>query len=236
MLSFNHIILLIICAVMVTIGVCVSVKLKLSSRNASIIFFIICCISEIVKDLSNIIPSSFGGYVLDPFDIPLHLCSIVIFAMFYIVVTKNSESREHIKTAVVVIGLVAPILALLIPAEGVKFNKVITYQYFGYHSALSWYSLHLVLTKQVTFGLKEYIRDLKYLGITLMTLLYLNSALSAYGVNYCYLREPPLEGLPILNLNHGWLAYFITLLLVGIISVTIVHLPSLIKEIRNNKR
>ncbi len=236
MFSLNHIILLILCAVTVVIGVSITVKLKLSSRKASVIFFVICCISEIVKDFSNIIPSNFGGFVLDPFDIPFHLCSIVIFAMFYIVVTKNDESREHIKTAVAVLGLVAPILALLIPAEGVSFNKVITYQYFGYHAALFWYSLHLVLTKQVTFGLKEYIRNLKYLGITVMALLYLNSAFSAYGVNFCFLREPPLDGLPILNLNHGWALYFITLLLIGIISVTIVHLPGLIKEIKNNKK
>lgn len=236
MFSLNHLILLIVCAIIVAIGVSITVTLKLSSQKVSIIFFIICCISEIVKDLNNIIPSNFGGFVLDPFDIPLHLCSIVIFAMLYIVVTKNDESREHIKTAVVVIGLVAPILALLIPTEGVNLNKVITYQYFGYHTALFWYSLHLVLTKQVTFGLKEYIRNLKYLGITVMTLLYLNSAFSAYGVNYCYLREPPLKGLPILNLDHGWPVYFITLLLIGVISVTVVYLPSLINEIKNNKK
>lgn len=236
MFSFNHIILLIACAAFVAIGGTISVKLNLSSHKVSVIFFILCCISEIVKDLNNIIPSSFGGYILDPFDIPLHLCSVVIFAMLYIVVTKNNEGREHIKTAVTVIGLISPILALLIPAEGVNLNKAITYQYFGYHAALFWYALHLVLTKQVTFGLKEYIRNLKYMGITVVTLLYLNSALSVYGVNYCYLREPPIAGLPILNLNHGWTVYFITLLLVGIVSVTIVHLPSLIKELKKNKR
>ena len=233
MFTSNHIILLAICATAVAIGLFISVKSGLSSKKASLLFFVICCASEIIKDLCNIIPSSFGGYVLDPFDIPLHLCSIVIFAMLYIVATKNDENREHIKTGVVVIGLVAPVFALLIPAEGVDFCAVITYQYFIYHAVLSWYSLHLVLTKQVKFGLKEYIRDLKYLAIVVTLLLYLNSALSVYGVNYCYLREPPLEGLPILNLNHGWLAYFITLLLIGVVSITAVHLPGIIKERKN---
>lgn len=231
MFSLNHIILLVVCAAMVSVATFVTVKLKLSSHKVSVIFFVICCISEIIKDFVNIIPSNFGGYVLDPFDIPLHLCSVVIFAVFYIVVTKNSEGKEHIKTAVVVIGLVAPLLALIIPAEGVNFNNIITYQYFGYHTALFWYSLHLVITKQVTFGFKEYLRNLIYLFITLMALLYLNSALSVYGVNYCYLRKPPLDGLPILNLNHGWPVYFATIVLIGIVSVTVVHLPSLIKEI-----
>ncbi len=235
MFSLNHIVLLCLCAVFVLLGTAISLKLKLSSKRVSLIFFLICCISEIVKDFNNIIPSKFGGFVLDPFDIPLHLCSVVIFAMLYIVLTKNNERREHIKTAVVVIGMIAPILALLIPAEGVNFNKPITYQYFFYHAALFWYALYLTLTKQVTFGLKEYIRNLIYLCITTVTLLYLNSALSVYGVNFCYLRRPPIDGLPILNLDHGWPVYFVTLLLIGVISITIVYLPSIIKEIKNKK-
>ncbi len=235
MFSENHIILLIACVVIVTVSTLLSVKYKLSSKKASIIFFVICCISETIKDLYNIIPSAYGGYILDPYDIPFHLCSIVIFAMLFIVVTKNDEKREHIKTAVVVIGIIAPVLALLLPTEGVDFTKAITYQYFIYHCALSWYAIHLIITKQVKFGLKEYIRDLGYLGITTVALLYLNSALSAYGVNYCFLREPPLEGLPLLNLDHGWTVYFLTLVLIGVVSVTIVHLPGIIKEIKKKK-
>ena len=236
MFSTNHILILSISAVAVAIAATLSVKAKLSSRKASIIFFIICCASEIVKDLVKIIPSSFGGFVLDPGDIPLHLCSIVVFAMFYIVVSRNSEKREHIKTAVTVIGLVAPVFALLIPTQGVSFSEIITYQYFVYHVALFWYALHHVLTGQVTFGVKEYLRDLIYLGAVVMVLLYMNSALSIYGVNYCFLREPPVDGLPILNLNHGWLAYFSVLLTIGALSVTAVHLPSMLKEVFAKKR
>ena len=231
MFSENHILILIISAAMTAIATAVSVKAKLSSKKASIIFFVICCASEIVKDLSNIIPSSFGGFVLDPNDIPLHLCSVVVFMMLYIVVSTNSEKREHIKTAVTVIGLVAPVFALLIPTEGVSFSEIITYQYFIYHISLLWYALHHVLTGQVTFGVKEYLRDLIYLGVTVMFLLYINSALSIYGVNYCFLREPPVDGLPILNLNHGWIVYFLVLLTIGVLSVTVVHLPSMIKEL-----
>ena len=230
MFSVNHIIILSISVVIITIATILSVKLKLSSRKASIIFFIICCLSELTKNLVNIIPSKFGGFVLDPNDIPLHLCSIVIFAMLYIVATKNNENREHIKTAVIVIGLVAPLFAFLIPTEGVSFNKVITYQYFIYHIALFWYALHHIITNQVILGIKEYLRNLAYLGVVIMSLLYLNSLLSIYGTNYCFLREPPIDGLPILNLNNGWIPYFITLILIAVISITVVHLPAIIKE------
>ncbi len=231
MFSVNHILILVISAAAVAIAATFSVKAKLPSDKASIIFFIICCASEIVKDFVNIIPSSFGGFVLDPHDIPLHLCSIVIFAMFCIVISKDGEKKEHLKTAVTVIGLVAPVFAVLIPTEGVSFSEIITYQYFIYHIALFWYALHHVLTGQVKLGVREYLRDLIYLGVVIMVLLYVNSALSIYGVNYCFLREPPVEGLPILNLNHGWPAYFSALVTIGILSVTAVHLPSMIKEL-----
>lgn len=233
MFSTNHLIIIAVSILLITIGTLISKKYKLSSNVATKIFFVICIISETVKNLVNIIPSKYGGYVLDPEDIPLHLCSIVIFGMLYLMLSKNEKNKEHIKTAIVVLGIVSPIFAILIPGEGVAFNKVITYQYFLYHAALFWYSLYHLITKNVTLGKKEYILDLKYLGITLMIMLYLNSALSVYGVNYCFLRKPPVEGLPILNLNHGWICYFFVLVIIGIVSVTIVHMPSMIKERKN---
>lgn len=229
MFTKNHIIIIIISILLIAVSIITSKKLKLSSKQATKIFFVICVISEIVKNLANMIPSKYGGYILDPEDIPLHLCSLVVFGMLYLVLSKNEENKGHIKTAIVVLGLISPIFAILIPSEGVDFHRVITYQYFLYHDALFWYALYHIISKQVTLGKKEYEIDLIYLGIVIMALLYINSALSIYGVNYCFLRNPPLENLPILNLNHGWICYFITLILIGISSVTIVHLPRMLK-------
>lgn len=230
MFSKNHLIIIFLSIILIILSVFLSKKYKLSSKRATKIFFVICIISELTKNLVNIIPSSYGGYILDPNDIPLHLCSIVIFGVLYLMLSKNEKNKDHVKTAIVVLGVVAPIFAVLIPSEGVAFNKVITYQYFLYHDALFWYSIYHLISKQVTLGLKEYLLDLEYLGITIMIMLYLNSALSNYGVNFCFLRMPPVEGLPIINLNHGWICYFIILVLIGVISVSLVHLPSIIKR------
>lgn len=230
MFTKNHFIIIFISIILIIGAILLSKKYKLSSTTATKIFFIICIISELVKDFANIIPSKYGGYILEPEDIPLHLCSIVVFGMLYLMLSKNDKNKEHIKTAIVVLGVISPIFAILIPSEGTAFNKVITYQYFLYHSALFWYAAYHLISKQVKLGKEEYILDLKYLVITIMIMLYFNSALSGYGVNYCFLRKPPVDGLILLNLDHGWLCYFIILLLIGIISVSIVHLPSMIKE------
>jgi hypothetical protein len=47
------------------------------------------------------------------------------------------------------------------------------------------------------------------------------------------LVRPPIKNLPILNLNHGWYVYFVSLVACGFLGVTLVHLPSLIVELKN---
>ncbi|MBQ0037097.1 MAG: YwaF family protein [Clostridiales bacterium] len=230
MFSVNHLILLLICASLIIVSTILSVKYKLSSRKAAVIFTVICVISEITKDMVRMVPSEFGGYILDPLDIPLHLCSMVVFAMLFIVFTKKEGTREKLISAVTVIGLVAPIFALLIPTMGVAFDKVITYQYFAYHSALMWFALHHIITGQVELGTRAYKRNLGYLSVVILLMLYINSALSVYGVNYYFLRKPPVDGIPILNLNHGWYCYFAVLLLIAYGSVTLIHAPFMIRE------
>ncbi|MCQ2355023.1 MAG: YwaF family protein [Clostridia bacterium] len=230
MFSDNHLILLLICAALITVSTILSVKYKLSSKKASIIFAVICVISEITKDMVSMVPSEFGGYILDQSDIPLHLCSLVVFVMLFIVFTKKESTREKLLSAVAVIGIVAPIFALLIPTVGVALDKVITYQYFVYHAALMWFALHHIITGQAELGIRAYKRNLAYLSLIIFLMLYINSALSAYGVNFLFLRKPPVDGIPILNLDHGWYCYFAVLLLIGYGSVTLVHTPFMIKE------
>ncbi len=236
MFTTNHFILLGSCAALIAAATILSVKCRLSSRTATIIFAVICALSEITKDMVNMEPSDFGGYVLDQDDIPLHLCSIVIFAIFFAVFTKSEETREKILSAVTVIGLIAPVLAMLIPTIGVDFAKIQVYQYFIYHAALMWFSIHLVITGQVELGKKAYLRNLLIVTALIFVLLYIDSALAVYGVNYGYLREPPMDGLPILNLDRGWFCYFIILLAIVYGSLTIVHTPFMIKEAKQKKK
>lgn len=71
-------------------GLVISIKKQLSSKAASVIFLILCCISEIMKDMANIIPNPYGpGFILDPYDIPLIPCSPAVILMFPVVFTQN---------------------------------------------------------------------------------------------------------------------------------------------------
>lgn len=230
MFSINHLIILAICATLISVSTVLSIRFRLSTQKTCIIFTIICVISETVKDLINMIPSEFGGCVLDQNDIPFHLCSLIVFAMLFIVLGKNKKSVNNVLCAVIVLGLIAPVFALLIPTEGVALGNIITYQYFIYHSALMWFALHNIITGAVDMGVRAYLRNLAYAAGMLFVSIYLNSMLAAYGVNFCFSRKPPVDDLPILNLNHGWYCYFAVLLMIILVTVTSVHLPFIIRN------
>ena len=58
----------------------------------------------------------------------------------------------------------------------------------------------------------------------------MNSILQAYNTNFLFLRKPPMDNLPILNLNNGYLVYVITLAIIAVLLLTIVHLPFMLKK------
>jgi uncharacterized membrane protein YwaF len=56
----------------------------------------------------------------------------------------------------------------------------------------------------------------------------MNSVLEQYNTNFLFLRKPPMDNLPVLNLDNGWYVYFISLALVACALLFTVHIPYLI--------
>ena len=92
-----------------------------------------------------------------------------------------------------------------------------------------WYSLYLIITGQVKLGLRSYLKNMGILFCLVFVMLWVNSILSTYDTNFLYLVRPPMDNLPILNLNNGWHVYFLTLVSVALILFTLFHLPFIIK-------
>ena len=104
------------------------------------------------------------------------------------------------------------------------------------HTVLVFYGIYLMAVEKVDLSLKVYFRNLEILaGIAVFAFL-MNSILEPYEPNYLFLREPPMENLPILNLNHGWHVYFISLVLVACVLMLSVHLPFIIKAARKKEK
>ena len=83
MFTTNHFIWMGICAVMIGLLLLISLKFKFSRRQASLVMALIAAGSEICKIFTHIEDAPGGGGVLEPGALPLHLCSILIFLVFF---------------------------------------------------------------------------------------------------------------------------------------------------------
>ena len=234
MFTPKHFIWLGLCAAAIIIGLIIAKKAKLTNRQAARVMAVICIVSEVSKIMSEMMDSDFGGMVLDPRALPFHLCSMLIFAVFYLAFAKESPRRETVLSFTVPIGLLGGICAMLIPTNGVDFLKIGAYQCFVYHAGLVWFALYSIIAGQADLGKKAYARNVLILLILSFLMIYVNGALSAYGTNFMYVRKPPMDGLPVLNLDHGWYVYFLTLMALGAVLISLVHLPFMIKEKKKN--
>ena len=235
MFSSNHFIWLLICAVSIGGLLFASIKFKFSFKTATFIASGICVASEVCKIFTHIeeLSDSDGnleGGVLEAGALPFHLCSILIFIIFYLNFCKNEKWIEKITCFIAPVAILGGTMALLIPTSGVDFLKPYAYQCFVYHSGIMWYALYLIISKRARLGLKSYLNNMLCLFGILFIMIWVNSALQVYETNFFYLVRPPMENLPILNLDNGWLAYFISLVVIAFVLFSLFHLPFIIAE------
>ena len=239
MFSTNHFIWLGICALFIAAMLFVSVKFRFSFKTATYIISGICMASELCKIFTHIdniyVKDKLDGGVLSAGSLPLHLCSLLIFFIAALNFCKNENTLEKLKSFIVPIALLGGVMALLIPTSGVDFLKPYAYQCFVYHAGIMWYALYLLVTGQVSLNLKSYKYNMLYMFGLVFVMIWVNSALQAYDTNFFYLVRPPMSGLPILNLEHGWFVYFISLIAVAFTLFTLLHLPFIIADYRKNK-
>ena len=239
MFSTNHFIWLGLCTLFIGGLLYSSLRFKFSFKIATYIVSGICIASELCKIFTHIDEiyegDTLSGGVLGAQYLPFHLCSILIFFILYLNICKDGERLEKIKSFIVPIALLGGIMALLIPTSGVNFLKPYAYQCFVYHAGIIWYGLYLICTKQVKLGLHSYKSNMLYLFGIMFIMLWVNSILQVYDTNFFYLVRPPMENLPILNLNNGWFVYFISLITVALILFSLLHLPFIILERKERK-
>ncbi len=241
MFSSQHFIWLAIAAA-VAVGMLVCYKkCKLSFDTVLNIMLVISVVSEVTKILSNLEPSghSEGGLVLDPGDLPFHLCSIQIFFMFALkFILRSGSAKEKLLAFMCPTMIIGAVCALLIPTVGTSFAKPQVYQYFIYHASLIFFAIYIICERLVKWSLVSYLRNLGYLGMCALLCTWINSALikSVNKINFMYLVRPPMENLPILNLDNGWLAYFLTLVGLAVSLLALFHIAVILPPYLRAKR
>lgn len=235
MFSKGHFIWLGIIALFIVLFLFLSKKFKPShDLIRRIVFFLLVPLKIFHMSLS-LKESSHGGFIIDQPQLSFHLCSIMIYAVILINLIPNEKFVKTMKSFMVPCMLLGAAMALLIPTEGVDPATPRVWQYMLIHGVLVFYGLYLAIVEKVDLSIKAYLTNLKLLLAVAVLAFLMNSVLGEYGTNFLFLREPPMENLPILNMNHGWGVYLITLALITCILLFSVHLPYIIKNSKKNK-
>ena len=240
MFTVNHFIWIAICLVIIGVLTFCSIKFKFSFKTAAIIMAGVSLVSELVKVFTHMkfvngVDAS-DGMVINAGSLPLHICSMFIFVFFWLPFSKDSKFRRYILNFLVPIGTIGGLLAILMATSGVNFARPFAYQCFIYHAVMIWFVIYLIKFKYVDLGIKTWIINMISLFALSIIMIWVNGALAVYDTNFLYVVKPPVDGLPLLNLDNGWFAYYFTLVAIGVLAITLLHLPFMIKEIINKRK
>ena len=230
MFSLGHFIWLGIFIVVIVTALILLKKYNVSPLTVGKIVTVIAVVAKLFHLSLSMAPSSDGGMVLKQSQLDFHLCSIQVYLMIACQLIKDESKVNAVKGFMAPTMAIGALMAILIPTEGVDPSVPRVWQYMIIHANMVFYGFYLMLVEKIDLGFKTYKRNLISLCGLGMLGLSMNSILETYNVNFLYLRKPPMDNLPILNLNNGYFVYIITLIIVVILLLTLVHLPFMIKK------
>ena len=236
MFTTNHFIWLGAIGVLIALTLIAVKKLKISNSAVGKAVMIALIILKVFHVSLSMKASEFGGYVLNQTQLSFHLCSIMIYTVIFTNMIKNKRLVDMLKSFMVPCLFIGAAMALLIPTEGTDPTVARVWQYMLIHGVLVFYGIYLAAIEKVDLSFKAYFNNLKLLlGVTLLAFL-MNSVLEHYETNFLFLRVPPMENLPLLNLNNGWYVYFLTLAVIACTLMLLVQLPFIVLSARKKKR
>ena len=236
MFTVAHFIWLSVIAIAITAMLIILRKLSPSHALVQKYVFITLVILKIFHLSLSMKESQYGGMVINQTQLSFHLCSIMIYAVIFINIIKNERFVKTAKSFMVPCMLLGAAMALLIPTEGVSVLSLRVWQYMLIHATLVFYGFYLALIERVDMSAKAYITNLKLLLAVVMVAFLMNSVLEQYDTNFLFLREPPMDGLPLLNLDNGWYVYFITLAFIACLLLFLIHLPFILRGAKKKNK
>jgi hypothetical integral membrane protein (TIGR02206 family) len=228
MFATGHFIWLGVIAAAIALAITLIKKFNASQNVVQKVVFYALIVLKLFHVCLSMKESPDGGFVINQTQISFHLCSLMIYSVILINVIKNEKFVKTMKSFMVPCMLLGAAMALLIPTEGVDALRPRVWQYMLIHGVLVFYGLYLMIVERVDLSVKAYLTNLKLLIVVVIFAFLMNSVLEQYNTNFLFLRKPPMDNLPVLNLDNGWYVYFISLALVACALLFTVHIPYLI--------
>ena len=258
-LGTNHFIFLGICIVIVVTSLIILKKKNVPFNTVLNIMLVVAVLSELIKIGEYIEPyTNEAGKVIGVYfnkeGLPFHLCSIQIIFLFIVRICKEGSFKNKLLAFQYPTAFLGAMLALMLATITIEFDRPLAWQYFLYHACLLVYGIYIPMSKVVKIDTKMFLNTCVCLiGLFLVSIYIngliavpsqdvINSAGEVIGqtegmyVWFFYSTKPPIENLPILNLDNGWFVYILSILAIGIIAVTLVHIPFLVKDYKEYKQ
>ena len=258
MFSLQHILWLGISFLLIGISLFLIKRHDPDEKTVFSIACIICLFSEAAKVFSTIrmIPLS-GGTTYVPFiemqELPLHLCSIHIFFIFYIrFFAKDGPAKQKIlsfmfstMTIGAVLALFLPTVFSVIPPEKAFIHPQI-YQTFIYHTMLFVLGIYIYRKWFDEWRISHYFSTLRMLGCLAFASIYVNSMLlypefnenneiaaARKITNFFFVVKVPIG----INLTEKWqwFIYLIIMILIAIITIGAWYIPVFLRERKKAK-
>jgi len=243
MLGTKHLIILALTTVFIVAALLLTRKWNLAKFVRVMLYVGI--VSEIIKvfyyTLAN--EETLGGILPKP-DLPFHLCSIQIIFFLIINLVKNEKLHRFLYSFMLPSCILGGLAAILIPTESsLNGHWVLSVQFFGYHACVVGFGLQLARSSEFKLELKDYVNCLKLLLCMIFFAMYMNSALYFYDpitgelieTNFMYVSSPPVEGLPYLNENHGWVVYLCHYGFLVLLCVTVTYIKPILRALFKKK-
>ena len=251
MFSIQHIIWVIISVVMIVCGLVVMKKRKATLKDVLTACCIICVLSEVTKILSCIemVPSS-DGSVIYPYlqmeHLPLHLCSIQLFTIFYCRFGKGtiaySKVKQFLLSFMYPTCTLGALFAIALPSifdttitVSQAFTHPIAYQLFIYHSCLLALGLYIPMSGEVRFSWSTYRNTMAALSVLVIFSTYMNSIMASptyvngklisvdHVTNFFFLYRTPIG--VALNTKLAWIIYLVILIALAYSLIALMYLP-----------
>lgn len=231
MFTGKHFIWLVISGLIIVLHIVLNKKFKFSYKTNLIALFVVAVAGEVMKvmlNMESVVGPTFetSGTYLNYESLPFHLCTIqIVFIVALMFFIKKDSTKDTILGFMVPSMGVGATLSLLIPTEGVLFTSPQVYQYFIYHAYIIGFAIYLLTSRTVIITYKVMLKNIVLILVFGFLSLYINGILVDGRTNFMFVVRPPMENLPILNLNQGWHMYFVKLILTTIVLMLAFHLP-----------
>jgi hypothetical integral membrane protein (TIGR02206 family) len=158
--------------------------------------------------------------------LPLHLCSVLVWVGALMLVTKNYRIYEFMYF----MGIAGAIQALATPDIGIYgFPHFRFFQTFISHGLIVTSAIYMTVVEGFRPTWKSMLRVAVWMNLYALIIFFVNSTI---GSNYLMINHKP-ELPSLLDLLPEWPIYILYMELIGVISIILLYLPFVAKDLRD---